>query len=119
MLARKQDPTLTEIASFLNKNPRTIYFHLKKLRKLDLIEEIQHNNEKRHRLVKIEIVDFLIKYKECLFDENVKKDIKWLDKNYFRIHGDRLQEDFLKIFFNFFSSLIIYPIFHCCEMFVL
>ena len=64
------DSSIRIIADYMNKDPRTISFHLKKLMKIGLIESIPNGKERRFRLNNEETVnDLLITHEKSFLDE--------------------------------------------------
>lgn len=89
------DPSLREIANVFNKDPRTIAFHLNKLKKAGILQQIPEGNKIKYRLERYDlIIDSLITYEKKLFDENVSGSIKNLIKNGFTHSTDNVMNVF-------------------------
>ena len=73
------DITLIDIARFLKKDPRTIAYHIKKLKKIGLVETNRFGREVRYRTNKNDILlDLLVSYQKSLLDEGVNRYVRWL-----------------------------------------
>ena len=95
----KEYVNLAYIAKGLDRDPRTIAFHLKKLKKFDIIEEIPKGNEKLYRVKGIErLVDIFINYHSKLFDEDAIKNTSWLDRHFFERHIERMSNTLYNVF---------------------
>ena len=97
--------SLSQIAKFLNKNPRAIAFHMKKLIKLELIEEIPKGNQNQYIVDYAVVLGFLISYRQRLFDNRISHDLDWWDKHGFKpvdtstlIDMDRMMEKIHEVF---------------------
>ena len=89
------DPSLIQIANNLKKDPRTIAFHLNKLKKIGIIQQIPDGNKLRFRLDMYElIIDSLITYKKKLFDNEVTGLINKLGINGFINSTDNVMNVF-------------------------
>ena len=94
-LIYRLDPSLTDIARDLNKDPRTIAFHLNKFKKAGILQQIPDGNKIKYRLDKYDlIIDSLITYEKKLFDEEVSGFIKNIIKNGFMQSTDNVMNVF-------------------------
>jgi predicted transcriptional regulator len=95
------DSSLIEIATYWKKNPRTIAYYIKKLKKNGLIESIPKGREINYRLAEWgEIYDLLIEYNNVFFDEELSNYIKWRDSHTFGKIGTI--DDFFEAIYEIF-----------------
>lgn len=76
------ESSLKDLADYWKKNPRTMYFHLRKLVKVGLIERIPSGREIKFRLYpqwEGEMFDLLVIYEKRFFDDVVDEYIEYFD----------------------------------------
>ena len=86
------DCNLITISEDLEKDPRTIAFHLKKLIKIGLIEPWSHGREVKYRLDNWDIINdiWIITYQNRMFDGKITPLIDWLYKQKLGMKIDEL-----------------------------
>jgi len=80
--------SLHEIANFWKKDPRTVAYHIKKISKLDMIDNVQIGKEIYYELKDSwEILLVIIKYKNVLFDELLEDYLDWIEEDWFTLEN--------------------------------
>ena len=79
-----------EISKYLNKHPTTVSFHLKKLKKLGLLDSNKSGREVKYYInYESELYEFFIKYNKCILNQEIPFALEWWE---FMIKSQRIDK---------------------------